>query len=99
MGFKSFHSCNFPKYAEGMNNTTIWECNECEKKYIAEVDTHWSHVDWMEILDGDNISVDNLNSDLNKFIELYDSFGVNNLYINKTDGRNFCKSNCWSSQR
>lgn len=40
MGFKNFHSCETPSYAEGMDNFVIWECDEYKKKYQAEVDVH-----------------------------------------------------------
>ncbi len=86
MGFENFHSCDLPRFAEGMTNGVIWKCDECKKKYEAEVDIHWSHVSWNEIVDTqDREEILIVDSDLNKFVELYNSFEIE-PYIENADG-------------
>jgi len=78
MGFKNFHSCETPSYVKGMDDSVVWECNGCGKKYQAEVDIHWSHVTWREIESDNSVfETSSSDSDLNKFISLYEGFGIN----------------------
>ncbi len=78
MGFKNFHSCKLPSYAEGMDNSVIWECDECEKKYQAQVDIHWGHVSWNEIPNDDEKETEeiDIDTDLAGFLNLYKNIGI-----------------------
>ncbi len=91
MGFENFHSCNLPGFAEGMTNGVIWKCDECKKKYEAEIDVHWSHVSWREIINSQDLEESVLaDSDFNKFGELYKNLGVE-VYVGDTGSGYYLK--------